>query len=152
MRARSFAALEASSGAPTRLGLEVEVECLEDLRAAFAVCSPGTTKLLLDPPQRLLVAVEQLDLEFLEAAGHALVVEDGDCVVDDLGAVGPHALAPGAQARDRHQGGAAKVSDEQVHHFVRRRAGPALGLELEPRVVPQQLQLPEPLPVLDPVP
>ena len=90
-------------GLADRLGLEVEVERLEDLRPAFAVRRSGAAELLLDPPQRLLVAVEQLDLELLEAAGNALVVEDGDRVVDDLGAVGPHALAAGAQARDRQQ-------------------------------------------------
>ena len=134
------------------LGLEVEVECLEDLRPAFTVRRPGAAELLLDPPQRLLVAVEQLDLQLLEAAGDALVVEDGDGVVHDLSAVGPDALTAGPETRDRQQRGAAKVSDEQPQHVFRRRARPALGLELEPRVAPQQLQLPEPLPVLDPVP
>ena len=36
--------------------------------------------------------------------------------------------------------------------LVRRRAGPACSLELEPRLALRQLQLPEPLSVLDPVP
>ena len=118
----------------------------------LAVRRAGAAELLLDPPQRLLVAVEQLDLELLEAAGDALVVEDGDGVVHDLGAVGPDAFTAGAETRDRQQRGAAKVSDEQPQHVVRRRAGPARGLELEPRVALRQLQLPEPLPVLDPMP
>ena len=139
-------------GLADRLGLEVEVESLEHLRAALTVRGAGAAELLLDPPQRLLVTVEQLDLELLEAAGDALVVEDGDRVVDDLGAVGPHAFTAGAQTRDRQQRRAAKVRDEQFQHVVRRRARPALGLELEPRLALRQLQLPEPLPVLDPVP
>ena len=80
------------------------------------------------------------------------MVKDGDGVVHDLSAVGPDAFTAGAETRDRQQRGAAKVSDEQPQHVVRRRAGPARGLELEPRVALRQLQLPEPLPVLDAVP
>ena len=67
----------------------------------------------------------------------------------------PSARTPSRRVRRRAIGtqrGATKVRDEQFQHVVRWRAGPALGLELEPRVAPQQLQLPEPLPVLDPVP
>ncbi len=62
------------------------------------------------------------------------------------------ALAAGPEPRDRQQRGATKVGDEQFQHVVRWRARPAVGLELEPSVAPQQLQLPEPLPVLDAVP
>ena len=139
-------------GLTDRLGPEIEIESLKHLRAGLAVRGACAPELLLDPPQRLLATVEQLDLELLEAAGDTLVVEKGDRVVDDLGAVGPDAFAAGAETRDRQQHGTTEVSDEQFQHLVRWRAGPALGLELEPRVAPQQLQLPAPLPVLDPVP
>ena len=89
------------------LGLKLELECLEDLRPGLPVGRARTPKRLLQPAERLLVAVEQLDLELLEAPRHPLMVEHGDGVVDDLGAVGPDPLAPRAQARDRHQRGPA---------------------------------------------
>ena len=83
--------------------MEVQVERLEDLRPALAVGGAASPQRFLEPAKRLLVAVEQLDLELVEAAGHALVVQDRDRVVDDLGAVGADALAPCAQAGDRLQ-------------------------------------------------
>ena len=125
MRARSVAALDASSGSPTGSARKSRVESLKHLRAGLAVRGACAPELLLDPPQRLLVAVEQLDLELLEAAGDTLVVEDGDRVVDDLGAVGSDAFAAGPEPRDRQQHGATKVRDEQFQHVVRWRAGPA---------------------------
>ena len=138
-------------GLACRLGPEIEVESLKHLRAGLAVRGACAPERLLDPPQRLLVTADQLDLELLEAAGDTLIVEDGDRVVDDLGTVGPDAFATGPETRDRHQRGTTKLRDEQFQHVVRRRAGPAVGLELEPRIASQQLQLPAPLPVLDPV-
>ena len=84
-------------GLTGRLGLELEIESLEHLRAGLAVRGACAPELLLDPPQRLLVTVDQLDLELLEAAGDTLVVEDGDRVVDDLGAVDQDAFAAGAK-------------------------------------------------------
>ena len=71
--------------------------------------------------------------------------------MDDLGTVGPDAFATCPETRDRHQRGTTKLSDEQFQHVIRWRAGPAVGLELEPRIASQQLQLPAPLPILDPV-
>ena len=124
-------------GLACRLGPEIEVESLKHLRAGLAVRGACAAERLLDPPQRLLVTADQLDLELLEAAGDTLVVEDGDRVVDDLGTVGPDAFAAGPETCDRQQHGATKLSDEQFQHVVRWRARPALGLELEPRVAPR---------------
>ena len=72
---------------------------------------------------------------------------------DDLGAVGPDAFAASTETRDRQQHGATKVSDEQFQH---RRSGgepgPPSASSSSRAIALQQLQLPEPLPVLDPVP
>ena len=79
------------------------------------------------------------------------MVEHGDRVVDDLGAVGPDALTAGAQARDRRERRPPQVSDQQSQQLVRRRRRRSRDLELEPREPARQLQLPEPLAVLEPV-
>ena len=106
------------------IGVEVQVERLEDLRPALAVGGAGSAQRFLDPAKRLLVAVEQLDLELVEAAGDALVVEDRDRVVDDLGAVGADALAPGAQAGDRLQPRPSQVPGEERQQIGGRRRRP----------------------------
>ena len=142
---------DASAAGSGALRVEVQVERLEDLRPAFAVVRPGSAQRLLDPAQRALVAVEQLDLELVEAAGDALVVEDRDRVVDDLGAVGADALAARAQARDRRQRRASQVRHEERDELGRWRQRPAGFLQLEPRRPGRQLQLPEPFSVLDPM-
>ena len=139
-------------GALDGLRLEVEVERLEDLGPALAVGGSGAPERLLQPAQRLLVPVEELDLELLEAPRHALVVEHRDRVVDDLGSVRADPLAPGAKARDRQQLGAAQVTGEQPEQLGRRLHRGAFSLELEPRPGLRQLQLPEALAVLHPVP
>ena len=96
-----------------RFGLEVEIERLEDLGPALAVGGACTAERLLESPQRLLVAVQKLHLELLETSCDPLVVEHGDRVVDDLGAVGPDPLATRLQAGDRQQRDAAKVAGEE---------------------------------------
>ena len=95
-----------------RLGLELEIESLEDLGPGLTVGCPGSAQGLLEAPQRLLVAVEQLHLELLEAARNTLVIEHRDGVVHDLGAVCPHALAMGAETGDRQQRHAAEMTGE----------------------------------------
>ena len=92
------------------IGAEVQVERLEDLRTALAVGGAGSAQRFLDAAERLLVSVEQLHLELVEAARDALVVEHSDVVVNDFGTVGTNALAPGAQAGDRRQRRASQVA------------------------------------------
>ena len=58
---------------------------------------------LLQPAQRVLVAVEQLDFQLPEAARHPLVVEHGNRVVDHLDASGANDLPAGPQPRHRHE-------------------------------------------------
>ena len=79
------------------------------------------------------------------------MVEDGDGVVDDLRAVRANSLAPRAQARDRRERGAAEVAGQQHEQVFRRRLGRTGMLELQPRQTARELQLPQPLAVLEPV-
>ena len=106
----------------------------------------------LEPAECLLVAVEELDLELAEARGHPLAVEDGHRVVDDLGAVGPHALPARAQPRDPNELPAAQMGGEQPDELLRRPRRRAGLLELDPRGAARQLELPEPRSLLDPMP
>lgn len=131
--------------------LDVEIERLEDLRAQLGVAGTGLAQRLLDPFQRLLVALEQLHLELVEAARDLLILEHRHAVVHDLGAVRADAGAPRAQARDGHELVAAHVGAQHPEQLVRRRSRTAGHLELEPREPARELQLPETLPVLDPV-
>ena len=126
-------------------------------RYSFGCSSPvdrgaRLAQLLLEPPQRALVAVEQLDLDLAEPAGDVLALEHGDAVVDDLGAVGEDPLAARAQAGHRDELGAAEVGRQERQHLGRRPGRRARQLELEPRRLARQLQLPEPGPVLDAMP
>ena len=109
----------------------------------------GLAELLGEPAERLLVSVDQLDLDLAKALGDPLAHEHGDAVVDDLGALGQDHLAAGAQAGDGHERRTAEVRDQQVDELCRRTRGRATQLELEPGRVARQLQLPHPGPVLD---
>ncbi len=150
-------ALLAQAGAEHRRGvsvlgrfrhvrMEVQVERLEDLRPALAVVGPGSAQRLLDPAERPLVAVEQLDLELVEAAGDALMVEHRDRVVDDLGAVGADALPACAQAGDRLQPRPSQVSCEQRQQIGGQRRRRAGLLQLEPGAPDRSFSCQRPLP------
>ena len=136
-----------------RLGLfgRRELERAEDLRLEHALLRTGLEERLLEPFEARLVAVDQLDLELAEAGLHALTVEDRDRVVDDLRAVGEAALAARPQPRDAHELATAQVCDEQVEELRGRARGRPRHLELDPRCVARELELPEARAVLDPV-
>ena len=110
-------------------------------------------QLLLEPAQRSLVAVEQLDLDLAEAAGDVLALEHGDAVVDDLGAAGADPLAAGAQAGDGDELGAAEVGAAagRPSRPAAARAAPRSSSSSRAASA-RQLQLPEPGAVLDAVP
>ena len=129
------------SGGSTRAR---QVERAVELRLELAgLVGTGLAQLLREPAQRLLVAVDQLDLDLAEAARDPLALEHGDAVVDDLGALGEDHLAAGAEPGDRHERRAAQVRRQQVDELGRRTRGRAAQLELEPGRVARQLQLPE---------
>ncbi len=109
-------------------------------------------QLLLDLAQGSLVAVEQFHLDLAETARYLLTFEDGDAVVDDLGAPGANPLPARAQARHGHEPGAAQVGGEQLHHLHRRPRRRARRLELQPGGVARQLELPQARSVLDAMP
>ena len=136
-----------------RCGRPVQVERPVELRLQLAgLVSACLAQLLGQLAQRLLVPVDQLDLDLAEAPGDPLAFEHGDAVVDDLGALGQDHLAAGAQAGDRHERRAAEVRGQQVDELGRRTRRRAAQLELEPGRVARQLQLPHPGAVLDAMP
>ena len=102
---------ERPSGSCALLRRIGEIEDAVQLRLEVARLRSRLAERLLEPAQRLLVAVEQLDLELAEARGHPLAVEHRDRVVHDLGAVRAHDLAPRPQARDAHELRPAQVGD-----------------------------------------
>ncbi len=130
-----------------------EVERPVQLRAlrVGGLCA-RTPQLLLEPAQGALVALEQLDLELAEPSRHALALDHGDVVVDDLGALRAHALAAGAQAGDGHELGSAQVRGHEREHLGGGVSGWAGQLELDPCRAARQFQLPQPGAVLDAVP
>ena len=136
-----------------RCGRPVQVERPVELRLELlGLVGTGLAQLLGEPAERLLVAVDQLDLDLAEALGDPLALEHRDAVVDDLGALGQDHLAAGAQAGDGHERRAAEVRGQQVDELCRRAGGRAAELELEPGRVARQLQLPHPGAVLDAMP
>ena len=103
----------------------------------------GLAELLGELAERLLVSVDQLDLDLAKALGDPLAHEHRDAVVDDLGPLGEDHLAAGAQAGDGHERRAAEVRGQQVEELCRRSCGRATELELEPGRTARQLQLPD---------
>ena len=98
-----------------------EIERAEELRPALAVEGAGPPERLLEPAQRPLVSLDQLDLELVERARHPLSVEDRDDVVHDLRAVDPQPVAARPQPRHRHEPGAADERGQEVGDVGRRR-------------------------------
>ena len=87
-------------------------------RKSFGRSSPGVgarpAELLLEPAERALVALEQLDLELAEAAARRARRRARRRVVDDLGAVRAHGLPGGCgaarRARARGRAGARRAA------------------------------------------
>ena len=115
--------------------------------AASAVARARPAQRLLDPAQRPLVALEQLDLELVERAGHALRVEHRDRVVGDLGARRANALAARAEPGDRDELPAPGHCREQCASSAGGRP-PTLLLQLQSCRAVGKLELPEALSVL----
>jgi hypothetical protein len=128
-----------------------EIEDAIQLRREVARLGTGLAQSLLQPPEGLLVAVQELDLELAEAARDSLALQYRDGVVHDLGPVGSLALAARPEPCDPHEFGVAQVRHEQVEKIGRWTGGRAYLLELGPIVAARDLELPDPGPVLDTV-
>ena len=118
-------------------------------RSAPDDAAPARRSSFSEPAQGLLVAVEELHLELAEAPGDVLADQDGDGVVDDLGATRPNALASGAEAGNRLDAAAPEVRREERQHLERRPRRRAALLELDAGRASRELQLPDARPVLD---
>jgi uncharacterized protein len=114
-------------------------------------CSGGPEH-LLQAPQRALIAIDELDLDLMEAFDDALPLEDSDRVGHDLGAVDANALSLGSQTRDGADVSLAEVGNEKRQHRLGRASRRPCLLELQSRGPLWQLELPEPCAVLDAVP
>src|SRR5581483_10647583 len=133
------------------LPLRVELEDAEDLREPVALARSGALELLGDPDECTRLAVLQLDLDLDEAAVDALRVHDRD-LRRRLVAVDERAVPPGAELGDRSDGGLPLVGADERAEPLRRACGPTGLLELDPRAVDRDLQLPEAAPALGPPP
>ncbi len=133
-------------------GRDREIERTVELRPLLSRLGPGSPDLLLEPSQRPLVALEQLDLDLAEPPGNARAVHHGDRVVDDLGPLRAHALAPRLEAGDGNERAVPEVRGEERGHLDRRPCRRPLELELDPRDTPRKLELPDAGAVLDPMP
>ena len=148
------AALRTSCGVACRrergcLDARGELERPEELRPKVGRLGARGEQLLLQPPERALVAVaDELYLELAEPLLDALTLHDRHGVLDDLRAGGPQGLAPRAQARDARRLDAAKMHDEEREQLTRRLCGRAGGLDLETGGTGRDLELPEPAALL----
>ncbi len=126
-----------------------ELERPEELRPEAGRLGARSEQLLLQPPERALVALaDELYFELAEPLLDALALHDRHGVLDDLRAGGPQRLPPRAQARDARWLDAAKVHEEEREQLSRRLCGRARRLDLETRGTGRDLELPEPAALL----
>ena len=143
---RGHATAARRPGGAERPGRHLELERAEHLRPQLGGRRAGAPELLLEPPQGLLVAPDELDLELAEAVitfAPASTETESSTISAPSAA---HALAPRAEARDRPELATAQEADEQGGELERRPRGRAGLLELDPRRPARELQLPEPVP------
>ena len=133
---------------PRRVG---EPEHPVELRLEFAGPRAGVREHGLEPPERSLVAFEELDLELAKAPCHPLAVEDRDRVVHDLCTVRAHTPPPCPQPRNPHELLPAQESDEQGEEALGRAGRRPRLLQLDSRLPAWELELPEATPTLQPV-
>ena len=141
----------ASFGIATGSGTLCQIESAKELGPQRLRLCAGTPQLLLQSPQGALVPLEQLHLQLAEAVHDTDAAEDGDIVLDDLGARGAQPLAAGTQPCDGDELPAMQMGDEQGGHLVRWSRGWSHLLELDAMRAVRQLQLPPPCTVLEPM-
>ncbi|GIU95945.1 MAG: hypothetical protein KatS3mg012_2402 [Gaiellaceae bacterium] len=129
----------------------LDAERAVQLRYEWRLLGAGSHELHDEPLQHGIVVGGELHLELPEALDDACAIENGHRVLDDLGALDPHAPTTRAKASNPDERGSADDRREEVEHRLWRTSGRARLLELDARRPPRELQLPHARPGFQPM-